>query len=267
MANSNNQLDLLLRKESLLIKKTPIEPMLSCNASAQSFKAPEELIWIIKQTPALISIKDYSSSLRCCSNQFAQLGNLKTPDEINGKYDEEMPWGNNGYAEVFREEDKEVLDGNITYILGQYTFADKIRIALVKKVPLLDHQQRITGLINYVKLFQKQNITKITAALEQHEIAMTEALQKIIYQVFFPQEVQICLSPREEECLYYLLQGYALKQIARITNLTYRTVDFYLNGVKAKFNCHTQQSLIIKAIENGFLKYTPPCLSNKIVAK
>jgi DNA-binding CsgD family transcriptional regulator len=54
----------------------------------------------------------------------------------------------------------------------------------------------------------------------------------------------IYLSKREFDCAHYLMDGYSSKLIARHLNLSPRTVESYINQVKAKLNCRTKNQII-----------------------
>jgi DNA-binding CsgD family transcriptional regulator len=55
------------------------------------------------------------------------------------------------------------------------------------------------------------------------------------------------LSKRQKECLKYLASGMTAKKIARILNLSPRTVEFYIENLKKKFLCSNRTELIAKA--------------------
>lgn len=57
------------------------------------------------------------------------------------------------------------------------------------------------------------------------------------------------LTCRQHECLYYLVQGNSAKQIGNILGLSYRTIEYYLNIQKKKFNCKNRQELIRIALK------------------
>lgn len=54
----------------------------------------------------------------------------------------------------------------------------------------------------------------------------------------------IYLTQREAECVLYLLQGCTIKKAAEKLGLSARTVEFYINNIKAKLKCRTQIELI-----------------------
>ena len=56
-------------------------------------------------------------------------------------------------------------------------------------------------------------------------------------------------SQREMQCLKLLLQGKSAKEIARILDLSPRTVEFYIRNMKKKTHCRTRSELILKALE------------------
>lgn len=63
---------------------------------------------------------------------------------------------------------------------------------------------------------------------------------------------QKLLSNRQSQCLYHLVRGLTAKQIAKVLGLSNRTIEFYLENLKEKFNCPNKSDLIAKAIEMGF---------------
>ena len=52
------------------------------------------------------------------------------------------------------------------------------------------------------------------------------------------------LTCQEHRCVQYLLEGYKYKLIAHKMGLSVRTVEFYVNNIKKKFNCKKKAELI-----------------------
>ncbi len=61
------------------------------------------------------------------------------------------------------------------------------------------------------------------------------------------QEIRtIKLSQRQLDCINLLLTGATSKEIALQLNLSYRTVEDYINAVKQKFHARNKSELILK---------------------
>ena len=52
------------------------------------------------------------------------------------------------------------------------------------------------------------------------------------------------LTVREKELMSLLVQLKTYKEMAKSMNLSDRTVEFYTNNIKIKFNCKTKRELI-----------------------
>jgi DNA-binding CsgD family transcriptional regulator len=61
------------------------------------------------------------------------------------------------------------------------------------------------------------------------------------------------LSYREAECVVHLLRGRSLKGIAKVLDLSPRTVEFYLKNVKRKLECRTKFELVDRILRSEFL--------------
>ena len=52
------------------------------------------------------------------------------------------------------------------------------------------------------------------------------------------------LTPREEQCLQLYRLGKTAKETARILSLSPRTVEEYLDNIKAKYGCRFKRELL-----------------------
>lgn len=69
------------------------------------------------------------------------------------------------------------------------------------------------------------------------------------HQRFFTRLIEdFHLSPREVECLHYLILGKTVKGIGLILGISYRTIYQYLANVKFKMNVYTNNQLIEKGM-------------------
>lgn len=54
----------------------------------------------------------------------------------------------------------------------------------------------------------------------------------------------IYLTKRETECMTHLIEGKTIKLTAESLGLSDRTVEYYLNNIKAKLQCRTKNELV-----------------------
>lgn len=62
------------------------------------------------------------------------------------------------------------------------------------------------------------------------------------------------LSKRQIDCLYCLVQGMRIKEIAKSLSISPRTVEHYIDMVKAKLNCNSRFELIEKALKMKIIR-------------
>ena len=61
-------------------------------------------------------------------------------------------------------------------------------------------------------------------------------------------------TPRQIECLVNLIKGQTIKEIAKTVGLAPRTVEHYLNNIKAKLDVYSRSALISKALTFPIIK-------------
>lgn len=79
------------------------------------------------------------------------------------------------------------------------------------------------------------SINNLSTANKRHHSSRTDCGH--IYQGAY-------LTVREKELMSLLVQLKTYKETAQSMNLSDRTVEFYTNNIKMKFNCRTKRELI-----------------------
>ncbi|MDF2577641.1 MAG: hypothetical protein K0S74_1125 [Chlamydiales bacterium] len=80
-------------------------------------------------------------------------------------------------------------------------------------------------------------------------------LQSNYHGMEFKRYVRNTLSTQELQCLKLYFMGKTAKETAEIMNLSFRTVEHYLENVKNKLNCTTKRELIEKALCAGLISW------------
>ena len=65
--------------------------------------------------------------------------------------------------------------------------------------------------------------------------------------------VKTYLTASEARCCYFLIQNQNIKEIAKTTELSPRTVETYLNTAKQKLHCFTKSELVKKLLNHSIL--------------
>ena len=102
------------------------------------------------------------------------------------------------------------------------------------------------------KLIQKSLDSPLILPDKKNFLSPTD---KKITQNFFPVIIQvnntsIPLTNREAECLYYLHQGKTAKEIGKILEISNRTVEIYLDQLRAKTQSKNRLELLSKLNRN-----------------
>ena len=79
-----------------------------------------------------------------------------------------------------------------------------------------------------------------------HPLALVNIKQKdILVLKHKDTKLNLTLSVKQSECLKLLLQSYSAKEIAKNMDLSYRTVEHYIENIRNKLNCRNIKELII----------------------
>lgn len=124
----------------------------------------------------------------------------------------------------------------------------------------LNHQNVINKFICYfreqaediLKLAQKYQID-LSDEYSEKMTSVNDAYHQIEQQlfsnnnfVFTIDNKMVKLSKREIECLFYLKQGMGTKKMARLLEISPRTVESYIEALKLKLNCKSRIEVVGK---------------------
>lgn len=119
------------------------------------------------------------------------------------------------------------------------------------KSPFYDENDSLLGVLGFSIVLGKHSLADSLSTLTQ--LGMMNNQQNFSVQAPLTLENltlgQIHLTQRERECLFYTVKGYTAKKIARILNLSYRTVEEYLTNIRIKTGATSKAELIEKVLE------------------
>lgn len=222
-----------------------------------NFPIEEVFSYIFNNSPGIINWKDVDLKFLGCSKANVKSFNLSSVDNLIGKTDRDFSWSNNGYLKIFNDEDHTVLSGKTLLILGRYDFSDEKKVILIRKQPMIDvKNNKIIGVISCCK--EVPDLQSFIVHGKRSNLALSFESLNEINNKLFKKNSTVLFTPREEECLYYIIRGHSMKETAKKLGISDRTVEGYFEQVKNKLDCRKLPCVVAKAIELGYLYYVPP---------
>jgi len=162
--------------------------------------------------PCHVFVKDVDGYYKFCNKAMAKDLGLANTEDIIGRHDKELIW--KSFSSRLRENDKcvENIGEGIDFIEPVKLWSGKQVELISYKYPLLNGEadQGVFG-ISFVKL----------ACCSSSD-----------------------LSNRERQCIILTARGFSSKEIAKILNISFRTVEEYLEHAKNRLKCRNKAHLV-----------------------
>jgi len=194
--------------------------------------------------PGVAGCKDKDSIFLYSNAEHGKCVGLQNHQDIIGRTVQDLPCIA-ACSNMYHQQDQEVMrSGETLQIFDVHPSSDQQWHAyIVTKKPWFDDDRNVIGTI-----FNGCDITNVysmalCSALEkwsgraQNSYALTENFSNIK------------LSPRESEILFLVTRGKTAKLTASILDISYRTVEQYMEAIKLKFGVRNKIELIDKAVE------------------
>jgi DNA-binding CsgD family transcriptional regulator len=202
--------------------------------------------------------KDIEGKFLNCNEQQAWSMGLKNEKAVIGKTDFDIwdPRKPNSegtcVARILRENDKQVITSKKTINFIESVSSDNSYFSI--KQPLYDQYENINGISGIsIEITSSNFIETIINTAKAFGLSESDLKLSSSYQEYLKiKSRDFKLSIREIECLYHLVRGKTAKMIAQFLNLSPRTVESYIENIKAKFGCYTKSELLDKALQKGF---------------
>jgi len=118
-----------------------------------------------------------------------------------------------------------------------------INIYKSQKCPLYSKQGKIIGVFGISTVYNDQILLDNIRNKENFIIKFVSTQDDVHSSMLG------CLSRRQIECLFHVLRGMTIKEIAICMRLSPRTIEHYLETVKDKLNCKSRSQLVAKVVE------------------
>src|SRR3990167_36398 len=216
----------------------------------------------INQMPGPFVVLDLNSHFIIANDTALRWTGLKSHEVMIGKTYADMPCKASEEHESFVNQDQAILKNNgYGKIFGIYCYDnDDWKILLAEKYPLKDESGDIAALAVYINDLTHSNIVDVNKFITLTSDKNSFGLNK--QQGFLVGEIspRLSLTPRQQECLFFLIRGKTAKGIAETLNVSPRTIEDHIEQLKGVFNCQTKYELIEKTIACGCMSLLPPSL-------
>lgn len=220
---------------------------------------------LLETIPCLMLVKDLQSRIVVVSEYLAYLAGLKNSNLTRDQTDFDIQCGAVNAADMFVHYDQNVIQNKreiLTLDICEYTTGWKTLLSSRK--PIINENKEIIGVFSQAIDISNTNMFKWCLSLMDADSIINnnnKNKQRIYalneYNSFLP------LTPRQNSCLFLLVRGKSMKEIASVLNISVRTVEEHIMNIKTKLDCHNRSQLIEKALNSGFLNFIPQEILHK----
>ena len=219
---------------------------------------------LLSQIPGMWGWKNSEHRYICASVSLAQLLGFERQQDINGHADWNLPCGARECAESYHLQDQLVMQNRVPLrILDVAQFAGgEWRTQITTKLPLFDRKNRVIGISFSVVDTASLGAIELSHVLDKrYSRLVPESRDRMTTRVDDINGHK--MTSRESEVLFFLLRGHNAKMIAKVLDVSYRTIEHHIYSLKRKFGVASKFDLHYAAVTLGYLNLLPPSLLRK----
>ncbi len=191
-------------------------------------------------------IKDKDSCFIYGNLALNHLENLSDSFDFEGRYDNEIPWDGAEFATDFVIHDKATMEKDArvcsleTHMFGKDKFLSSY---FQEKYPFYNDDGECIGVMFHAWKAQDFSFTRLFHG-------------KLPASILFSPPTDI-FTQREWDVIFLLLQKYTSKQMGRMLNISYRTVETHLSRIYKRIGVHSSRQLEDYCRTNDYDLYVP----------
>lgn len=201
----------------------------------------------LNQMEGAVAYKTADHEIIHCNKKYLECAGYKNVKKITGKTDCDLVWQQ--YSDIYHQQENDILKGKTYAALYPGKRADESNtIYLSKKYPWVNEDGFVIGIISYG--LELQSTSADLKFLFDQSIISPGTGFPIQDSIDFSQSIEnpYKLTNRQLDCLFYLVKGMTIKEIAKTLDLSPKTVEHYLDAIKIKLGCNSRSTLITKAL-------------------
>nr|WP_314263427.1 LuxR C-terminal-related transcriptional regulator [uncultured Moellerella sp.] len=207
---------------------------------------PADIINTLEISDDAWGIRDEKSCFVYANDTFRKIQGLDKKFSYEGKYDREIPWQGAQFSKDFILHDQIVMKREETIISLETHkhFKDTyLSSYLCEKIPFFDENNKCQGTIFYGRKAESYCLNRLYRG-------------KLPGTIIFTPPVDT-LSTREWDIVFLFIHRYTSKQIGKILNISYRTVENHFAAIYRKIGIHKSSQFLEYCYEHDFDLYVP----------
>jgi DNA-binding CsgD family transcriptional regulator len=208
----------------------------------------ESLLWLPGQFG--VFWKDCEGRYLGCNDVAAEKARLTSRHDVVDRTDFDIDTLLKDEAVQIREGDQQVLsEKKSLYFLHSATGANSENFFLTVKAPLYNQEHQLVGVYGtdtFINIYDQDSYLPLLLKLGISVNKISSIKDRIKNN--FKKSNAENLTHRQLDCLYYLVRGMTIKEIAATLELSSKTVEHYLQTIKEKLHCYKKSQLITKAL-------------------
>jgi len=234
---------------------------MNTNLSTKELRHSENLFkqsLYINSLESIVFIKDLQSRYINISKGFSELMGFSTPSSAYQKTDYELPCKASESASNFIAIDQRVVQSSEKVItIETNNYKQGWESYYVEKTPIRDQSGSIIALNGIATKMTNLNQISMFGTLDCADRKKTNHFSNGNTYIVENTNDLSKLSTRQLECLFFILRGKTMKEIAYILDISTRTVENHIIALKGKLGCTNKSQLIEHAICEGYLHRVP----------
>jgi len=210
----------------------------------------------LQRVPGLMLVKNLQSEFCAMSNHFSHLIGFNSAFQYKGVSEHDVPCGTQSIADMYVRNDQHVMTtGNesLCVIVGDYCPGRTVLLQRTK--PIYDQSGDIIGVFAHTKDVTNGNAFRRIMNLVVNDCEITKKSTAQTIYTLNQHQLPSSITPRQEECLFLLVRGKSVKEIAWSMDISDRTVENHIAALKIHLDCTTRSQMIEKAMAHDFLSF------------
>lgn len=218
----------------------------------------------LEQMPGYYSLKDAESKTLFMSHKMMALCGYKETKEYLGASDFDIKCKAAEFAENFIQQDKQAIKNQYIRNLGYFCYAkDQWKLVITEKNSFIGPHGEVKVWGHMIDVSDIRLIDLTVFLMKTNPCESNKLGRHQFCYMLDNNYDEIDLSQRQSECLFFLLRGKSAKSIAKLLNISYRTVESYIEDIKYRLACSSKSEIIEKAWKLGYMNILPESLINK----